>query len=166
MGALVVVGRFGAPYGLKGWLRFASFTDPVDNILTYRPWRLHRDERWQKLDVDAAKAHGNGFVAHVLGVDDRGAAGALSGCEIGVPEEALPAAAPDEYYWKDLIGLDVAQSSGVILGVVKRLFEAGTHDVMVVNHEGAEVLIPFAGAYVLNVDLQERRIVVDWDTSY
>lgn len=166
MGAHVVVGRFGAPYGIKGWLKFVSYTDPAQNILTYRPWRVRFDSRWDDLAVDEIKSHGKGFVAHVLGVDDREAAERFAGCEIAVPEEVLPPAAPDEFYWKDLIGLEVVTRDGTSLGAVDRLFEAGTHDVMVVVHDGTEVLIPFAGAYVSGVDIEARRLVVDWDPSY
>ena len=165
MGAHVVVGRFGAPYGIKGWVKFVSFTDPVENILEYRPWRVQRDARWLDVAVDEVKAHGKGFVAHVRGVDDRNAAERLTGQEIAIPEEALPQAAADEYYWKDLIGLGVVTRDGTELGTVDRLFEAGPNDVLVAVRDGAEVMIPFVSAYVLAVDLDAKRIEVDWDTS-
>ena len=165
-GAHVVVGRFGAPYGLKGWLKFVSFTEPVQNILTYRPWRVQRGARWDDLAVDEIKEHGKGFVAHVRGIDDRSAAERLTGREIAVPADVLPGTADDEYYWKDLVGANVVTPRGEVLGDVTRLFEAGTHDVLVVDRDGQEVLIPFAAAYVLNVDIEGRRIEVDWDPSY
>src|SRR5262245_117185 len=135
MGAHVVVGRFGAPYGIKGWVKFVSFTDPVDNILDYRPWRVQRDEDWQDVPVDEIKAHGKGFVVHVRGVDDRTAAERFTGRDIAIPENALPQIAADEYYWKDLIGLDVVQRGGASLGTVDRLFETGPNDVLVVARD-------------------------------
>jgi len=166
MGAHVVVGRFGAPYGIKGWIKFVSFTDPVENILEYRPWRVQRDARWLDVAVDEIKTHGKGFVVHVRGIDDRDAAEHLTGREIAIPEEALPKAAADEYYWKDLIGLGVVNRDGVDLGTVDHLFEAGPNDVLVVARDGGEVMIPFVGVYVRSVDIGAKRIEVDWDASY
>jgi 16S rRNA processing protein RimM len=166
VGAHVVVGRFGAPYGIKGWLKLVSFTDPVQNILHYRPLRVQRDEHWHDVPVDEIKSHGKGFVAHVCGVDDRTAAERLTGREIAIPEEALPQTAADEYYWKDLIGLTVVMRNGTALGTVDRLFEVGPHDVLVVARDGEDVMIPFVDAYVREVDLARKRIEVDWDESY
>src|SRR5262245_21599336 len=166
LGAHVVVGRFGAPYGVKGWLKFVSFTEPVQHILNYQPWRVQGDARWDDVAVDEVKEHGKGFVAHVRGIDDRTTAERLTGCEIAVPADALPRPADDEYYWKDLIGARVVNRGGEVLGDVTHLFGAGTHDVLVVDRDGQEVLIPFADAYVLNVDIEGRCIEVDWDPSY
>ena len=79
---------------------------------------------------------------------------------------ALPAAGEDEYYWSDLTGCRVRTTEGVELGVVERLFATGSNDVMVVQGEGRERLIPFTSAAVPSVDLDARVLVVDWDPDF
>jgi len=157
-----VVGRFGAPYGVKGWVRVVSYTDPPANLLIYRPWRLRREDGWADLEVAGVKPHQRGFVAQIAGVTDRTAAERFVGREIGVPEDVFPDTVEDEYYWKDLVGLDVDQCDGRRLGRVSRLFETGSRSVLVVSYEGGERLIPFVSHYVLEIDLEARRMVVDW----
>jgi 16S rRNA processing protein RimM len=163
--AVLVVGRFGAPYGIKGWLNVTSYTDPLENIVEYRPWFVERGSNWSEVTVVRTKPHRNGFVAQIEGVDDRNAAQELVGRSIGVPESALPAVGEDEFYWKDLIGLDVADPAGTVLGQVSGLMETGANDVVVVRTARGEVLIPFVRHVVLDVDLQRRRIVVDWQSG-
>jgi 16S rRNA processing protein RimM len=161
----LVVGRFGGAYGVKGWLRVVSFTDPVTNLIRYRPWLLRRDGDWATVNVSACRAHGAGLVAKVEGIDDRSAAERLSGGEIGVPEDVLPSLGADEYYWKDLIGMTVVTTDGTPLGQVSALMETGANDVLVVATDEGEVLIPFVSAVVGHVDAATRRIVVDWTVA-
>jgi len=160
--APLVVGRIGGAYGVKGWLRIVSFTDPVTNLMRYRPWLLERGGDWTELRVSACRAHGAGLVAKVEGIEDRNGAERLSGAEIGVPESALPGLGVDEYYWKDLIGMSVVTSHGTPLGRVVSLMETGANDVLVVGGDRGEVLIPFVAAVVSEVDAESGRIVVDW----
>lgn len=163
---MVVVGRFGAPYGVKGWLNVTSYTDPLENLVEYRPWFVDRQGRWSEVTVAQTKQHRGGFVAQIVGVGDRDAAQALVGHEIAVPESVLPDAGEDEFYWKDLIGLDVVDQAGRVLGQVDELMETGANDVIVVRSAGgSDVLIPFVRHVVTNVDLPGRRIIVDWQTK-
>jgi 16S rRNA processing protein RimM len=162
---VVVVGRIGAPYGIKGWLNVISYTDPLDNIVHYTPWFVERGGNWSEANVIRTKPHRNGFVAQFAGIDDRDAAQRLVGQSIGVLETALPPAGEDEFYWKDLIGLDVVNPSGTVVGQISALMETGANDVIVVRTEGGEVLIPFVRHVVIDVDLQNRRIVVDWQSD-
>ncbi len=159
---MVVVGRFGPPFGVKGWLNVISYTDPVTNLGDYQPWFIERGGEWLPLRVDQLKPHRNGFVAQVDGVDDRDVALRYSGKSIGVAEDTLPAADEDEFYWKDLIGLPVEDLQGRALGEVAGLIETGANDVIVVRTTGGEVLIPFVRHVVIEVDLKGRKIVVDW----
>lgn len=163
--AMVVVGRFGAPYGVKGWLNVTSYTDPLENLVSYRPWFVDRRGDWNEVTVTQTRPHRGGFVAQIVGVDDRNAAQAFVGQAIGVPDSALPETEEDEFYWKDLIGLEVVDQSGDVLGQVGELMETGANDVIVVRTSGGNVLIPFVRHVVMDVDLQAKRIVVDWQSK-
>ncbi len=167
---MVVVGRFGPPYGVKGWLNVISYTDPVTNLIEYRPWFIERDDAWLPLRVERLKPHRTGFVAQIDGIDDRDAALRYAGKSIGVQDSTLPATAEDEFYWKDLIGLSVEDPAGRTLGEITGLMETGANDVIVVRTDSrtdsptgaGEMLIPFLRHVVTVVDLAGRRIVVDW----
>ena len=116
------------------------------------------------------KEHSDSVVARADGVEDRSAAEALKGCRIFIPRSSFPTAADDEYYWVDLLGLDVFNREGVALGQVKDLMSTGPQTVLVVvaEEEGKPVerMIPFVAAYVDKVDLQARRMDVDWQADY
>jgi 16S rRNA processing protein RimM len=162
---MVVVGRFGPPFGVKGWLNVISYTDPVTNLADYRPWFIERSGDWMQLSVDQLKPHRNGFVAQVDGVDDRDVALRYAGKAIGVQDSSLPDAGEDEFYWKDLIGLVVEDLGGRVLGEISELIETGANDVIVVRSATSEVLIPFVRHIVTEVDLARRRVVVDWPSA-
>ena len=103
----LIIGRIGAPYGIRGWVRLHSFTEPMDNILGYQQLSLRHRDGWQAVVIDSGHRHGKGLVAHIEGIDDRDQAEALKGSEIGVPADVLPALEEDEYYWHQLEGLSV-----------------------------------------------------------
>lgn len=163
------MGRIQGPYGIKGWVHVASFTDPRENIESYSPWLLGNATRgWQDVDVEQIRPHKQGYVAKLSGVDDRNAAEVLKGKLIGVPETILPPAGSGEYYWRDLIGARVLNADDQVLGTVRDLIETGAHDVLVVTEapgaddKDGERLIPFHASYVLAVDLDAGEIRVDW----
>ncbi len=165
-GARVVVGRIEGAYGVKGWVRVRSFTDPPANILAYEPWYLLRAQGPQDCDRLDARAHGKGFVARLAGIDDRDAAAALAGTEIEVPRDCLAPASAGEYYWNDLLGLDVITLTGQQLGKVETIMATGANDVMVLAGDRRR-LIPFVhGSVVQSVDLDAREIRVDWDPDF
>ncbi len=163
---MVVVGRLGAPFGVKGWVHVSSFTDPPQNLLAYRPWSVRRRGQWQVVRVASVSPHKQGFVARLEDVEDRDAAAVLRGCDIGVSESVLPKPAPDEYYWKDLVGLAVERLDGTPLGTVRGLLDTAANDVLVIEKDGREILVPFIEAVVISVDLVARRLVADWDPDY
>lgn len=159
----VPIGRVSGVYGVQGWLKVRSATEPPSRILEYRPWQVGRDGRWQSFVVRRGRPHGAGFLAHFEGLDDRESARRLVGADIAVHRSQLPAPAPDEYYWCDLVGLGVEEAGGGRLGRVARLLETGANDVIVVERAGGELLIPFVpGRTVRSVDLEGEKIVVDW----
>jgi 16S rRNA processing protein RimM len=163
---LVTMGRIGGVYGLRGWLRIFSYTEPLTHILDYNPWRINLGRQWRAMQVDDGRRHGKGLVAHLVGCEDRDTAQRLVGAEIVVHREQLPALEEGDYYWGDLIGLDVETANGIQLGVVDYLLETGANDVLVVKGD-RERLIPFLlGQVVLEVDLKGRYLRVDWDPEF
>ncbi|MCA8976539.1 MAG: ribosome maturation factor RimM [Planctomycetes bacterium] len=164
---VLVVGRVTAVFGVKGEVRVHSLTDPPDNLRKYRPWLLGADgEDWLEHSPSAVRRHGKGLLARFDGVEDRDRAAALVGRQIAIRRSQLPAADEDEYYWIDLIGLDVVTIDGRALGAVDHLMETGANDVLVVRGE-RERLIPFLREQVVKeVDREARRIVVDWDPEF
>jgi 16S rRNA processing protein RimM len=162
----VTLGRVLGPWGLKGWLKVVSYTDPLDNIVRFPKWVLCRGNERRVERLEAGQAHGGHVVAKLASVDDRDVAAELAGTEIRVERSELAPCAEGEYYWADLEGLRVVTRAGVELGEVERLFGTGSNDVMVVR--GArERLVPFiAGQVVLEVDLDVGRIVVEWDPDF
>ena len=122
------------------------------------------------LRVREAKEHSDAVVARADGIDDRNAAEAIRGARVFIPRSSFPTASDDEYYWVDLIGLDVVNREGVHLGKVKELMAAGPQTVLVIEYEQdgklEERMLPFVSAFVDNVDLRARRIEVDWQPDY
>lgn len=167
----VGLGRISGIYGVRGWVKIFSYTQPRERILDYPIWHLAADESQDAepaaaTRLESGRLHGKGIVAKLAGIEDRDAAAALIGTGIFVPREALPDAAPGEYYWADLEGLEVCDTHGQSLGVVDHLLETGAHDVMVLAG-GANRLIPFVPeTVVLRVDLERGVITVDWDEAW
>ena len=163
---VLVMGRIASPYGVKGWVRINTFTADPGNLLDYSPWYVQQRGQWQVIEVLAGRQHGKGLVVHLKSCNDRDAAAALTGTDIGIYRSQLPAAAADEYYWSDLVGLQVITTSDRVLGVVDHLFETGAIDVMVVKGE-QECLVPYIpGQVVESVDLENGMIRVDWDPDF
>ncbi len=164
--ALVVVGQVTGLYGVLGWVRIYSHTQPRENVLHYGRWHLGGPGRWRPVKVEAARTQGKGLVAKFAGVDDRDAARAWIGREIAVPRDELPPLEEGEYYWSDLLGLQVLTVDGQVLGQVARLMETGANDVLVVQGD-RERLIPFLPDRVVRrVDLEAGVVEVDWDPDF
>ena len=162
----VVLGRIVGVFGVRGWVKVYSYTDPREAVLHYEGWLLKRNGNWEPAEVAEGQRHGKSVIARLQGVDDRDTAEALRGTEIGVTREALPKPEEGQYYWSDLEGLTVVHRDGTELGEVDYLLETGARDVMVVRGE-RERLIPFAmNEVVLDVDLDAARITVDWEWDW
>ena len=169
----VILGKVGAVYGIKGWLKIHSFTDDQEAILDYFPWSLKLGNKVQSVDISDWRKHNNGLVVKVTGIDDRDIAQKLVGSEITVNESALSELPEGEFYWRDLIGMDVVNTSGYSLGKVTDIMETGSNDVLVVkaNRTDAfgkkERLIPYLDEQVIkNVSLAQKQIDVDWDPGF
>src|SRR3954468_17266409 len=165
----IEVGRIADAWGVKGWFKVLPHSADPQALFSSKRWFLQPSERGAKtfdgtvlLRVREAKEHSDTVVARADGVEDRGPAEALRGARIFVPRSSFPTASTDEYYWVDLMGLDVVNREGVHLGQVHDLLSTGPQTVLVLEyqHEGKlqERMIPFVAAYVDGVDLAARRI--------
>jgi 16S rRNA processing protein RimM len=164
---LVLLGRIVGVHGVRGELKLESYTDPRMRIFRYQPWQLGTGSGVVQVAGCQGRAQGKGIVATLPGIDDRDAAAALVGSDIRVPRAALPPAAPGEYYWANLEGLEVVTMQGVPLGRVSHLVATGANDVLVIRDGVRERLVPFLpGQFVTEVDIQGGRVVVDWDPDF
>ena len=154
----VLIGSISGCHGVRGWLKVYSYTRPRENITRYRRWLIDG----QLYRVKAAK-HGKSVIAKLEGIDDRDAAARLVGKEIYLPRTSLPALEAGQYYWNDLIGMDVVNVEGDAFGTVSKLLETGAHDVLVIEGEDRQRLVPFVmDVYIKNVDFDNNTIHVDW----
>jgi 16S rRNA processing protein RimM len=162
---LVVMGRISAPYAVRGWVKIQPHTEYIDSMLDYQRWWVGREGAWTEFRLLDGKAHGQYLLAHLQGADDRDAAEALMGMDIAVSRADLPEAEEGEYYWDELVGLEVVNSEGVLLGPVTGLLQTGAHDVLQVGGE-RERLIPFVEAYIRKVDMETGCILVEWGQDW
>ena len=159
----VVLGRIVGVFGVRGWVKVFSYTEPREAVINYEGLLLARNGKWQAAKVVEGQRHGKSVIAHLQGVDDRDQAAALVGSDFGLEREQLPELEDGHYYWSDLIGLKVVRQDGTALGIINVMLETGTHDVMVLKGE-QERLIPFVkDEIVLNVDFSKKVVTVDWE---
>lgn len=173
----IEVGRILDAWGVKGWFKVQPYSASPEALFSSKRWFLLPSEKGARtfdgpvrLAISEAKEHSDVVVASAHDIADRTAAEALRGARIFVARSSFPSTNKDEYYWVDLVGLDVVNREGVALGAVTELLSTGPQTVMVIRyaHEGkpAERMIPFVAAYVDDVDLAARRILVDWQPDY
>ncbi len=162
----LIVGRITGLYGVRGWVKILSHTEPRDNLLQFDHWLVGDDERWEPARPADGRSHGKGVVVRIEGYGDRDSAAALVGKAIAVERDQLPDLQDGDYYWTDLEGLQVRTRTGIDLGRVDHLLATGANDVLVVCGE-RERLIPFVlGSVVTRVDLAEGWLEVDWDPEF
>lgn len=158
-----MLGRIAGPFGVRGWVKVVSFTDPPEQILEYAPWRADfPGAAGRELRHLEGRRHGKGLVVRLEGIADRTAAEALARPELWIERRELPALAAGEYYRADLVGLEVVNVEGQRLGRVNHFLDLPANAVMVVVGE-SEHWVPLGPQQLLRVDLAQGRITVDWD---
>jgi len=167
-GDIIVLGRLADPYGMQGWLRLYPFADDPLAWGKMPVWWVGAEgEPWREYDLKALKMHGEGLVVLLDGVPDRTVAEAMKGLLVGAPRAALPKTEEDEFYWADLVGLDVINTAGERLGQVAGLIETGANAVLrVVGDDDVERLLPFVSAVVQTVEREAGRIRVEWGSDW
>lgn len=174
----IEVGRIADAWGVKGWFKVLPHSANPEALFSSKKWYLLPTERGLKtfegcalLAIKEVKEHSASVVATAQNVPDRDAAEALRGARIFVSRASFPTAAKDEYYWVDLIGLNVVNREDESLGVVRELLSTGAQTVLVIEYSAddgklQERMIPFVSVYVDDVDLKARHIRVDWQKDY
>lgn len=169
----IKLGSIGAVYGVKGWLKVTSYTDNPEDIFVYNPWTIGKGNLWQTIKIVEWRRHNKGLIVKFEGLDVREKAQLLTGLDIIVKPEQLPKLEQGEYYWRDLVGLQVINHTGYDMGTVKSLMETGSNDVLVVQAKAndafamTERLIPFLEEQVVqSIDLGNKVIRVNWDADF
>lgn len=163
---LTVMGYVSGPFGIRGWVNVVADTEYADSLFDYQIWWLGRDGSWKPYTLIEGCVHTKKLAAQFEGVNGRDQAFALKGCEIAVPRSLMPTLDDDEFYWVDLVGMEVRNTRDERLGEVERLFATGANDVIVVRDGDIERLLPFVAAIVLKVDREAKVITADWGLDY
>ena len=158
----VVLGRIGAPFGVQGWVKVTSYTEPAAGIADYAHWALVRDGERRSVRVLDSKRAGQSIAVRLEGVDSREAAQALTGFEVQVDRSELPPTAPNEHYLHDLVGLEAVNRDGVPLGRIDGFLELPAHPVAVLRGDERERLVPVVRDRLVAVDLAAGRVTFDW----
>ncbi|AUC87812.1 MULTISPECIES: ribosome maturation factor RimM [Alteromonas] len=166
----VIVGKIGAPYGVKGWVKINSYTEKPEGIFDYTPWFLGEEK---KCSIDQWRTHGKSLVAKIEGVDNRDDAESIKNLDICINASQLPDLGDDGIYWRELTGMKVVTTQGYDLGVVKEVFNTGANDVIHVKANVGDAfgqkerLVPFVfDEVVQEVDKEAKVIKVDWDPGF
>lgn len=168
----MTAGKVVSVYGVKGWVKVLSYTEPKENLLAYQPWYLTGVEGLEQIEPDDGREQGLGLVVHIRGVDDRDVARQLCQREIKVSTTCFPTLAPGDYYWHQLEGLKVVTSEGQLLGRVRQMLSSYANDVMIVapcegSMDKRERWLPYkAGHYGIQVDLAAHTLTIDWDPAF
>ena len=173
----IEVGRIADAWGIKGWFKVLPYSADPEALFSSKRWFLLPAEKGEKtfvgvgkLAIKEAKTHSDSVVACAHDVNDRSAADLLRGARVFISRASFPTAQKDEYYWVDLLGLDVVNREGVALGQVRDLLSTGPQTVLVIDYmqdgQLLQRMIPFVAVYIDDVDLKARRILVDWQADY
>ena len=160
---IVVLGKIAGTFGVSGWIKVSSYTDPLDNLLQYPIWQLRRGETWTKAKLEASRVTGKGLLAKLEGIETPEDARVLIGTELGVWRHELPAVRPGEYYLSDLEGLIAVTPCDEPLGVIDHFRSTPSSTVVVIRSAGQlDRWVPFVKERIVKVDLSAGRVVLDW----
>jgi len=163
----IEMGKISGHFGVKGWLKVYSYSEPMEQILNYKKWFLQKNKQWQVYNIEQGRRQGKTVVVKLAGFDSNEQAAVLIGQKIAIQHQQLPKKSKQDYYWVELIGLDVYNQDNIYFGQVKRLFETGSNDVMEVETAEESRLIPYIEDQVIQqIDLKKNRIEVDWDADF
>jgi 16S rRNA processing protein RimM len=159
----VIVGKIGATFGIKGWLKIISYTENSEDILDYDAWYLEDGKSWKRIQHTDGQLHGKGVIVHLEGYNTPEISRLLTGKNIAVLRSQLPKLTKNEYYWRDLEGLTVINEEGLELGKIIYLMATGANDVLVVKGT-REHAIPFRlNDTVVSIDLDKKVMHVKWE---
>lgn len=162
----IVIARFGRPHGIKGFVTVHSFTEPRDNVLKYANWHAFINNKWQPIKLLRAEVQNKAIVAQIEGYPDRELVARLTNIEIAVQQEQLEELKPGEYYWYQLIGMTVTNREGELFGKVIEIIPTGANDVLVVEGNKRHLIPYLPDRFILDVDINQQLITVDWDMDF
>ena len=162
----LILGRVGGVYGVRGWVKITSYTRPKANILSYSPLLMKVDKKWQEIEIEDSQQRSDRLLVKIKGIDSPEDARKYVHCDLAVSRDQLPPLAEGEYYWHDLIGLEVFNQDKINIGRIKNIVETGANDVMVITSGDTgkrRILIPLImDIFVKRVDLIAGTVDVDW----
>lgn len=162
--AYVVIGSFGTVHGVKGWIKINSYTDPAENIKKYKHWYVKIKDQWELLPIEDLKTQHKTLLLKLTDCGTPEDARFYTNKLIGIKREELPDLESNEFYWHDLIGLEVKNLKGELLGTVIEILSTGANDVFVVKRDdGKRYLIPYTADAVQSIDIDNQFIMVDWE---
>lgn len=162
----IVVGRFGRAHGIKGLISVHSFTEPPANLLNYTDWHAYITKHWQPVTILRSEVNQKSILVQIEGYPEREQVAHLANVEIAINSDQLPLLKAGEYYWHELIGMQVVNQQGQFLGRVTEIMPTGANDVLVVEGE-KHYLIPYLpGQFILDIDVSQAIIRVDWDIDF
>lgn len=162
----VAMGYIKGVFGIKGWLKIAANTEYSDSLLDYPEWHLVKDGKTVVVTLEEGKVVNGELQVKFEGIDDRDSAFSLRGYTIEIPRKAFAPTEEDEYYWTDLVGMTVVNKDHTVLGKVSNLMETGANDVLMIDGEHGQILIPFVSQYIETVDTGSKTITADWGLDY
>lgn len=171
----IIVGQISGVFGVHGWVKIFSHTEPRENILKYNPWLVKQKGNWKSIALIKGRKQGKTIVAHLDKVDDRELAHSMIGCDIAIDESQLKKLDDNDFYWRELQGLAVINTQGVELGKVTSMMATGANDVVVVkvptelvtDKKENEILIPYLlDSVIKEINLEQGVMRVDWDEDF
>lgn len=166
---MLLIGQINGIFGIKGWVKVFTYTDQKANICRYKPWHIYQKptQSYTPIEIITCKPQGKTIVAQIKDITTCELANAWLGTKLYITQSQLPKATKDEYYWDELIGMQVINTAGLELGVVKGLLNSGANDILSVkNTQKIEHLIPYHKDYVIKIDTNTKIIIVNWQQDY
>ena len=161
----LLVGKINGFFGLQGWVKLLSYTEPRKNILSYEPWYFLSDGVYEKIQVTNGREQSKTIVAHIKDVDNREQSQIFIGKDIYIDKEQLPKLDPGKYYWYEMVGFDVINQHNEKLGVVDYFVETGANNVLVTKGK-KEYWIPYIEPFLISTNAETKQIIVDWDEDF
>lgn len=162
----IIIARFGRPHGVKGFVTVHSFTEPRDNVLKYADWHAFINHKWQPIKLLHAEVQSKSIIVQIEGYPGRDSAAHLTNVEIAVQKDQLKELEPGEYYWHQLIGMNVINQKGESFGKVIEIIPTGSNDVLVVEGDKKHFIPYLLGQFILDIDANQQVITVEWDLDF
>ena len=161
----LLVGKINGFFGLQGWVKIFSYTEPRKNILNYQPWYCINEGVYEKIEITNGREQSKTIVAHIKGIDNRDQSLKLIGKDLFIDKEKLPKLADGKHYWYELVGFNVINQDKIKLGVVDYLVDTGSNNVLVTKGK-KEYWIPYVEPFLVSINQENREIIVDWDEDF